>query len=101
MASRGRVRHWHDDEGWGVVDCDAAPGGCWAHCSAVLVDAYPGLEPGQEVFLELETADQDGYAFRALSVWPADREPFRRYTEASDASDAFTSSLTIELDEPD
>ena len=75
MATRGRVREWHDDEGWGLVDAEEAPGGCWAHFSAVRVDGFKSLASGTEVLLELEPADQDGYDFCALAGWRADEQP--------------------------
>ena len=31
----GVVRFWHDDEGWGVLDCPSTPGGCWTHFSVI------------------------------------------------------------------
>jgi len=40
MASRGRVRIWHNEEGCGVIDSESTPGGCWAHFSAVRVPGY-------------------------------------------------------------
>jgi cold shock protein len=43
MESQGVVREWHDEDGWGVLDSEATPGGCWAHFSAVLVDGYRSL----------------------------------------------------------
>lgn len=72
MASRGRVRIWHNEEGWGVIDSESTPGGCWAHFSAVRVPGYRAPTRDQQVLLEFEAADQDGYSFRAVQVWPAD-----------------------------
>jgi CspA family cold shock protein len=71
MASPGRVRIWHDEEGWGVIDSESTPGGCWAHFSAVRVTGYRALTRDQQVLLDFEAADQDGYSFRAVQVWPA------------------------------
>jgi CspA family cold shock protein len=65
MASRGVVRHWDADEGWGVLDAPETPGGCWAHYSAGESD----LQPGQAVLFDFEeVVDQDGYRFRAVRV---------------------------------
>jgi CspA family cold shock protein len=73
-ASRDRivgvVRVWHGDDGWGVVDSPQTPGGCWVHFSVVDVPGYHELRAGQQVLLELEDADQDGYAYRATHVGP-------------------------------
>jgi CspA family cold shock protein len=93
VRTTGRVRVWHADEGWGVIDSAATPGGCWAHFSTVLVPGHRALRVDQRVTLEFEPARQDGYAFRALEVWPADQEPYRATT--SGPSDAYRSTLTI------
>jgi CspA family cold shock protein len=71
------VRVWHHEEGWGVIDCPEAPGGCWAHYSAVLIAGYKTLSAGQSVELLLEPPGQDGYAFRAVEVWPTGHAPVR------------------------
>ncbi|WP_134765329.1 cold shock domain-containing protein [Nocardioides sp. 1609] len=99
MTSRGQVRIWHDGAGWGVIDSDATPGGCWAHFSVVLVGGYRQLTPGQAVTFTFETAEQDGFAFQALEAWPADQDPVR--TEATDAggSGAMRSTLTLTFDD--
>lgn len=35
MTAVGRIRTWHEAEGWGVIDCDETPGGCWFHVGAI------------------------------------------------------------------
>lgn len=62
------MREWHDEEGWGVIDSPAAPGGCWAHFSAIEMDGYRALAAGEEVEVDVEATDQDGYAYRAVAV---------------------------------
>ncbi|MBP2412464.1 cold shock CspA family protein [Arthrobacter stackebrandtii] len=37
METTGTVRLWNDEEGWGVIDSDATPGGSWAHYSDVAI----------------------------------------------------------------
>lgn len=96
-TSRAVVRVWSDDEGWGVLDCPDTPGGCWAHFSAVSVLGYRFLEPGQEVELEWEAADQDGYAHRATRVWPVGAEPYES-PAGSDPDGAMASTLTVVFD---
>ena len=98
MTSRGTVRVWHAEEGWGVLDSTAAPGGCWAPYSAVLVPGYRELAVGATVEFTFETAEQDGYAFRAVEVWPADQVPVRSGFDASGASAAYDSTLTLTFD---
>ena len=99
MASIGTVRTWSDEEGWGVIDSDETPGGCWAHYSHLLVTGYRTLRGGQLVEFRVEVAAQDGYAYRATGMWPAGETPVR--TEPSDPSSAYRSSLTISFDEAD
>jgi hypothetical protein len=36
----GVVQQWSEEEGWGVVDSAATPGGCWTHFSAVVSAGY-------------------------------------------------------------
>ena len=97
MTARGRVREWHDDEGWGVVDSDDAPLGCWTHFSAVLVPGYRRLEAGQEVSFTFEVAEQDGFSFRALEAWPAGAPPGGADPEEPGA--AHESTLTVTFDQ--
>lgn len=99
MATAGKVRFWHDEQGWGVVDSDVTPGGCWAHFSAVALPGYRSLSPGQAVELEWEAFDQDGYALRARRVWPAGQAPYNPDAAPRSSgpdSTAFHSSLTID-----
>jgi cold shock protein len=101
MTSRGEVRVWHAEEGWGVLDSAATPGGCWAHFSAVLVPGYRALDTGGAVEFTFEAAEQDGYAFRAVEVWPADQVPVRSGDVASGASPAYHSTSTLTFDSED
>ncbi|MFF9620181.1 cold-shock protein [Streptomyces griseosporeus] len=66
------VREWHDEEGWGVLDCVETPGGCWVHYSALQVEGFRSLSPGQRVELQWEAPgfQQDGYDYRAVSIVP-------------------------------
>jgi CspA family cold shock protein len=77
--ARATVREWHDDLGWGVLDCAETPGGCWAHYSAiatpiisaspaVIVGEYKSLTAGQIVELSWESPGQDGFDFRASLI---------------------------------
>ena len=57
MTIHGEVRCWNDEEGWGVIDSAATPGGCWTHFSDLAVPGFRTLRPGQPVELEYEPAD--------------------------------------------
>ncbi|MEV4053382.1 cold shock domain-containing protein [Amycolatopsis sp. NPDC049688] len=66
---RGRVREWHADEGWGVVETPGSGDPVWVHFS--VIDAAGGfreLTPGAEVEFTAEDVEQDGYRRRATWV---------------------------------
>lgn len=69
QVARGVVREFLPEEGWGVVDANEVPGGCWVHFSMIHMQGYAQLIPGQVVEFTFEPADQDGYTFRAVDVW--------------------------------
>jgi CspA family cold shock protein len=66
------VREWHDEEGWGVLDCPETPGGCWGWYAAIEMEGFRRLEAGQQVTLEWEAPGfkQDGYDYRAVRIFP-------------------------------
>jgi cold shock protein len=96
MTSRGTVRVGHADEGWGVLDSADTPGGCWTHFSAVLVAGHRALVDGAAVEFTFERAEQGGYSYRAVEVWPAGQAPVRG--EVSEDSAAYRSTLTLSLE---
>ena len=98
MASRGVVRKWSDDEGWGVLDLDETPGGCWAHYSGLEIVGLKLLHVGQSVDVEWEKADQDGFAFRAHRVRLTGAPPYAdesRPLPEPDSPTAFGSTLEL------
>jgi CspA family cold shock protein len=97
MTSVGSVRAFDADEGWGVIDGPDVPGGCWVHFSAIAMDGYRQLTPGQHVSFRAEAASQDGFAYRAVKVWTGDVEP---PDQPQDRSAAYRSSLTLTFDPP-
>lgn len=99
MGTRGVVRTWDDERGWGVVDSDETPGGCWAGFGAVAVEGFRTLQPGEAVELEWERAPQDGFAFRATRTWPVGQVPVPPHDVSG--SGAYASRLTITFDEPE
>jgi CspA family cold shock protein len=94
VATPGIVRAWLDEQGWGVIDSPETPGGCWTHFSAVAVADFARLGAGQEVLLEGEEAAQDGFAYRAVRTWPADRQPVDPVVEPG-GTGAYSSAVTI------
>jgi cold shock protein len=101
MTSDGTVRLWQAEEGWGVIDSAATPGGCWAHFSAVLGSGYRTLEAGGAVTFTFEAAEQDGYPFRAVEVWAGDRSPVQDADGVAGASSAYRSELPLTFDDDD
>lgn len=99
MVSSGQVRVWHDEDGWGVIDSEATPGGCWASFHVVLVAGHRTLVAGQQVRFRYEPADQDGYSFRAVEVWPEGQEPVRTVRETAGPGTAYHSTLTVTFDD--
>ncbi len=81
-----------------MIDSPETPGGCWTHFSQVAIDGYKSLKPGQLVVLEWEGARQDGYLFRAVHTWPADRQPVDSVVDQVGKSEAYTSTLTLTYD---
>ena len=98
MTAVGTVREWHADEGWGVIDSDATPDGCWASFSSVLTSGFRSLSPGQPVSFEFETGGQDGFHYRAVAVWTGDDRP--AVPAPRQPSAAYRSILRLEFDAP-
>ena len=94
MTSQGEVRVWHTEEGWGVIDSADTPGGCWAHFSTVLVAGHRTLDVGALVKFTYQAAEQDGYSFRAVEVWPAGQTSVRA-PRVSGPSAAYRSTLAF------
>ncbi|MFD5012020.1 S1 domain-containing protein [Streptomyces chartreusis] len=96
----GIVREWHSDEGWGVIESETTPGGCWAHFGSVLTPGYRALSSGQTVSFEFERGWQDGYDYRAVAVWTGDDRPETAAAQQSSAAPAYESILHLEFDAP-
>jgi cold shock protein len=50
---------------------------------------------------DYESAEQDGYHFRAIEVWPAGQKPDLSGHEITGRSDAYRSGLTVEPNQPE
>lgn len=66
--TRGTVREWHGDLGWGVLDSLGAPGGCWAHHSKSDMTEFRSFTTGEALEFGWEQRQQDGYPFRDTRV---------------------------------
>ena len=69
MTASGRVRAWHDEDGWGGHRLRGQPGRVLGALLGRLHDWFRTLEPGQAVTFTFEAGEQDGYHFRAVQVW--------------------------------
>ena len=98
MNSIGTVREFHEDEGWGVIDAKEVPGGCWVFFSVIAMEGYRVLTAGERVRFTFERADQDGYEFRATTVWPLETNADARIEQQSGSS-AYGSNLVLTYDE--
>jgi len=94
--ARGVVREWHSTEGWGVIDSEKTPGGCWAGFAVLQMAGYGSASAGQAVTFEFEAGWQDGYGFRALSVEMDGIEP-AEFDVDPDAGSALHSELSFEV----
>jgi CspA family cold shock protein len=74
FSARARVREFSNETGWGVLDATdgVADRGIWFHWNVIDIDGYKTVSVGQMCEVEVETAEQDGYHLRALSVRPVD-----------------------------
>jgi CspA family cold shock protein len=69
--SKGIVEWFSDEDGWGAISAPEVPGGCFVHFSNIEASGYRALRAGQRVLFTFEAPGflQDGYRYRALSVW--------------------------------
>jgi CspA family cold shock protein len=99
VAGLGVVREFHPDDGWGVIDGDGVPGGCWVSFAVVRRDGYRELTPSEPVRFTFEQVpDQDGYAYRATAVWP--QAGAGADVASPGSSSAYGSSLRLVHDDP-
>lgn len=83
VLANGVVRWFDEDEGWGVIDSDATPGGAAVIFMDIEGDGYRALDPGQQVtFLpvDMRPNNQDGYPWRAERV-ATSNAPDRSYLD--------------------
>lgn len=102
---RSTVQEWHADQGWGVVAGDDLPSPCFVHFSVIDAPGFRELRVGDVVLVDYEEtiATQDGYRLRATAVQPVEsaRTDEKQRDDDADTSGAYSSSLTIEFDDPD
>lgn len=100
--SRGVVREWHPEDGWGVIDSPDTPGGCWVLYAHIDMPPPAELHVGQHVDFSFEpVTSQDGYTWRAVSVRPEGVEASDVREYITEPKGSFRSTLRIEFDDVD
>lgn len=91
------------EEGWGVIDSQETPGGCWVHFSVISISmgssGFRKLTVGRLVSFDWEPVSQDGFAYRATNVWPPGGQVAPAQQSDSEPSAAYRSSLVIRYDD--
>jgi CspA family cold shock protein len=69
-TTTGTCKWWRDEHGYGAIATKAtAPFDVWCHFSALEMEGFRLLTPGQAVRVQYERADQDSFRYRAIHVW--------------------------------
>ncbi|MCA0294970.1 MAG: cold shock domain-containing protein [Actinobacteria bacterium] len=65
--SRGVVKFWRSEKGWGAISSDDLPAGrdAWAHFSMIEADGFRDLHEGQAVEFTYDARRQDSFDFVA------------------------------------
>lgn len=68
--SKGTVKTWHREEGWGSIQIEGVAAECFAHFSCIVQRANEFLElvPGEDVRLTWHEAQQDEFSIVADRV---------------------------------
>ena len=67
--THGTVKWWRDNKGYGVIASAAtAPWDIWCHFSALEMDGFRRLAPGESVAVHYERINQESFRYRALRV---------------------------------
>ncbi|QCO98680.1 cold-shock protein [Arthrobacter sp. 24S4-2] len=68
--SKGTVKTWHREEGWGSIQIEGVAAECFAHFSCTVQTAKEFLElvPGEDVMLTWHEAQQDEFSIVADRV---------------------------------
>jgi cold shock protein len=92
--TRGTVKFWKSDKGWGAIMSDALPPGsdAWAHFSTIEGTGYRDLEAGDLVDFDYEVARQDSFDYRATRVLRIAPGPAPRLQRSADGSVAVVSA---------
>ena len=65
----GTVKYWRDAKGYGAISSDTtAPWDIWCHMSAIEMDGYRTLAPGERVAVDYYRANQESFRYIAERV---------------------------------
>jgi CspA family cold shock protein len=59
---KGKVTYFNDVKGWGVISGDATEQDIYVHYTAINMDGFKTLKPGQEVYYEVTNTDRGPHA---------------------------------------
>ena len=59
---KGKVTYFNDLKGWGVISGDATEQDVYVHYTAINMDGFKTLKPGQEVYYEVLNTDRGPHA---------------------------------------
>jgi cold shock protein len=63
--TRGRVKFFKAEKGWGAISSDQVPADIWVHFSDIEMTGYRAFTAGDIVEFEYEECRQDSFRFRA------------------------------------
>ena len=66
--SKGTVKYFNDFKGWGIISSDDSTEDIYVHYTAINMNGFRTLRPGQEVLFDM--TNNDGHP-RAHNVNPA------------------------------
>lgn len=65
----GIVKYWRDDRGYGAIASEAtSPWDIWCHFSAIEMEGFRALTPGERVAVHYIRSNQDSFRYNALHV---------------------------------
>jgi CspA family cold shock protein len=65
----GTVKYWRDDKGYGAISSDAtAPWDIWCHFSALEMEGFKGLSPGERVAVHYYRVNRESFRYVARRV---------------------------------
>ena len=60
--STGKVKYFNDLKGWGFISAEDSDDNIYVHYTAIKMDGYKTLKPGQTVLFEVNDTDHGQHA---------------------------------------